>query len=99
MALWSVRMYEPEVKARKTEYEYWNYKDTVHLARFKLETVSDEEIFLEAANQHFASYYKPLVPWTSSPDGNLRRKIQTKNSQLDRRDLSEAQNDVDVRVQ
>ena len=37
----------PQGKARVTDFDCWNYEETVKLAKLKLGTVSDEDIFIQ----------------------------------------------------
>jgi hypothetical protein len=47
------------------EFEKWNYADTEELAKLKLGTVSDEDIFRKTTDEFFTKYYRPLVPWVN----------------------------------
>jgi len=53
------------------QFDRWNYADTEELARLKLGTVSDEDIFHKTAMEYFTDYYEPLVPWLN----RLRRVV------------------------
>ena len=66
-----IHFYGPEGTTKVTEFNCWNYEDTVKLAKLKLGTVSDEEIFLATVNRHFTPYYQPLVLWIN----RLRRVV------------------------
>jgi hypothetical protein len=41
------------------------------LAKLKLGTVADEEIFRQTATEYFTPYYEPLIPWVN----RLRRVV------------------------
>jgi len=45
------------------QFDKWNYADTGELAKLKLGTVSDEDIFRKTTEEFFTEYYRPLVPW------------------------------------
>ncbi|KAL2259061.1 hypothetical protein VTK26DRAFT_7399 [Humicola hyalothermophila] len=47
------------------EFEKWNYAETEELAKLKLGTVSDEDIFCKTTDEYFTNYYRPLVPWVN----------------------------------
>ncbi|KAF1972044.1 hypothetical protein BU23DRAFT_645390 [Bimuria novae-zelandiae CBS 107.79] len=47
------------------------YANTEELAKLKLCTVSDDEIFRKTTLEHFTDYYQPLIPCVN----RLRRKI------------------------
>jgi hypothetical protein len=53
------------------QFEEWNYLNTEKLAKEKLGTVSDEDIFRNTATKYFTEYYQPLVPWVN----RLRRVV------------------------
>ncbi|KAF2731547.1 hypothetical protein EJ04DRAFT_579020 [Polyplosphaeria fusca] len=53
------------------EFDKWNYANTEELAKLKLGTVSDDEIFRKTTLEHFTDYYQPLIPCVN----RLRRKI------------------------
>ncbi|KAI1300772.1 hypothetical protein F5Y03DRAFT_223623 [Xylaria venustula] len=53
------------------QFDEWNYADTGNLAKQKLGTVSDEDIFLKTTTEFFTGYYKPLVPLVN----RLRREV------------------------
>ncbi|PVH91134.1 hypothetical protein DM02DRAFT_664311 [Periconia macrospinosa] len=53
------------------EFDKWNYANTEELAKLKLGTVSDDEIFRKTTLEHFTDYYQPLIPYIN----RLRRKI------------------------
>ncbi|KAH8655707.1 hypothetical protein BX600DRAFT_440197 [Xylariales sp. PMI_506] len=58
------------------EFDSWNFVDMEELAKIKLGTVSDEDIFLKTVEGSFTKYYKPLVTWVDKlrevvfPDGH-----------------------------
>ncbi|KAE8151793.1 hypothetical protein BDV25DRAFT_171141 [Aspergillus avenaceus] len=60
------------------EFDKWNYMSMENLAKIKLGTVSNDDIF-ERTMDKFTEYYKPLKPWVDElrkavfPNGNLRR--------------------------
>lgn len=73
---------EPDKKARVVpQFEEWNYVDMEKLAKLKLGTISDEEIFLNTVKENFTLYYEPLIPWVNRlrrvvfPGGG-RRKVE-----------------------
>jgi hypothetical protein len=47
------------------EFDKWNYADTEELAKLKLGTVSDEDIFRKTMEEFFTQYYQPLLPWVN----------------------------------
>jgi hypothetical protein len=53
------------------QFDKWNYANTEELAKLKLGTVSDDEIFRKTTLEHFTDYYQPLIPCVD----RLRRKI------------------------
>ncbi|KAK4100762.1 hypothetical protein N658DRAFT_427362, partial [Parathielavia hyrcaniae] len=48
------------------QFDKWNYADTGELAKLKLGTVSDEDIFRKTTEESFTEYYRPLVPWVKT---------------------------------
>ncbi|KAI0599143.1 hypothetical protein F4775DRAFT_128571 [Biscogniauxia sp. FL1348] len=44
------------------QFDKWNYADTEELAKLKLGTVSDEDIFRKTTTEFFTEYYKTLAP-------------------------------------
>ncbi|KAF1965563.1 hypothetical protein BU23DRAFT_593649 [Bimuria novae-zelandiae CBS 107.79] len=48
------------------EFDKWNYANTEELAKLKLGTVSDDEIFRKTILEHFTEYYQPLIPCVNS---------------------------------
>lgn len=52
------------------EFDKWNYVTMKELAKLKLGTVSDEDIFNSTAQENFTPYYEPLIPWV-----NRMRKV------------------------
>ena len=53
------------------QFNKWNYANTEDLAKLKLGTVSDDNIFRKATLEHFTEYYQPLIPCVN----RLRRKV------------------------
>ncbi|PZD30685.1 hypothetical protein A1F97_10045 [Pyrenophora tritici-repentis] len=53
------------------QFDKWNYANTEELAKLKLGTVSDDEIFRKTTLEHFTDYYQPLIPCVNK----LRKKI------------------------
>jgi hypothetical protein len=53
------------------QFDKWNYVDMEELAKLKLGTVADEEIFRQTAAEYFTPYYEPLIPWVN----RLRRAV------------------------
>ena len=47
-----------------TKFKYWNYKNTIKLAKLKSRLVSRERYFLNCT-KIFTPYYKPLVLWVN----------------------------------
>lgn len=45
------------------QFDTWNYVAMGELAKVKLGTVSDEDIFRETMDEYFTEYYKPWIPW------------------------------------
>ena len=52
-------------------FERWNYSDTEELASSKKGVISDEEDFLQIAQENFTPYYKPFIAMVN----RLRRKV------------------------
>ena len=48
------------------QFDKWNYADTEELAKLKLGTVSDADIFRKTTEEFFTKYYMPLVPWVNT---------------------------------
>ncbi|KAI1144702.1 hypothetical protein F4825DRAFT_477323 [Nemania diffusa] len=44
------------------QFDTWNYADTDELAKLKLGTVCDEDIFRKTTTEFFTEYYESLVP-------------------------------------
>jgi len=92
----------PDGRALETEFDCWNYEETVKLAKLKLGTVSDEDIFLETMNQHFTLYFKPFIPWMNRlrrivfPSGRLRKEEDEGLASKMMETLREAQKDPNV---
>jgi hypothetical protein len=61
------------------EFDEWNYVSMEDLAKLKLGTVSDDDIF-ESTTGKFTEYHKPLKRWVDElrrvifPNGKIRRK-------------------------
>jgi len=53
------------------QFDKWNYVDMEELAKLKLGTVADEDIFRQRATEYFTPYYEPLIPWVN----RLRRVV------------------------
>jgi hypothetical protein len=53
------------------QFDKWNYADTEELAKLKLGTVSDNDIFRKTTQENFTEYYQPLLPCVD----RLRKKI------------------------
>ncbi|KAF1841393.1 uncharacterized protein K460DRAFT_318276 [Cucurbitaria berberidis CBS 394.84] len=53
------------------QFDRWNYADTEELAKLKLGTVSDKDIFRKTTQEHFTKYYQPLIPCID----RLRRRV------------------------
>ncbi|KAF1946032.1 hypothetical protein EJ02DRAFT_431241 [Clathrospora elynae] len=53
------------------QFDKWNYANMEQLAKLKLGTVSDNEIFCKTTLENFTDYYQPLIPCVH----RLRRKI------------------------
>jgi hypothetical protein len=56
-------LYSPNEGRIVPQFDRWNYADTGELAKLKLGTVSDEDIFHKTTMEYFTDYYEPLVPW------------------------------------
>ncbi|WVO14344.1 hypothetical protein L204_101976 [Cryptococcus depauperatus] len=54
-----------------TEYDRWNYKGATELAHEKAGMIGDARMFLDAANNSFTPFYKPLIPLMNK----IRKKI------------------------
>lgn len=52
-------------------FDKWNWMDTQELAKQKLGTISDQDVFHDTVSQHFTSYYQVLIPCV----GRLRRTV------------------------
>ncbi|KAE8405940.1 hypothetical protein BDV37DRAFT_270398 [Aspergillus pseudonomiae] len=68
-------------KSRKvSQFEKWNYVDTEELAKLKLGTISDVDIFKNTIEANFTEYYGPLMPWVLElrevvfPNRKIRKK-------------------------
>ncbi|KAK4103865.1 hypothetical protein N658DRAFT_564856 [Parathielavia hyrcaniae] len=48
------------------QFDKWNYADAEELAKLKLGTVSDEDIFRKTTEESFTEYYRSLVPWVNT---------------------------------
>jgi hypothetical protein len=48
------------------QFDKWNYADTEELAKLKLGTVSDTDIFRKTTEEFFTRYYTPLVHWVNT---------------------------------
>jgi hypothetical protein len=53
------------------QFDKWNYANTEELAKLKLGTVSDNDIFHKTIQENFTECYQPLLPCVN----RLRRKI------------------------
>ncbi|KAH7009260.1 uncharacterized protein B0I36DRAFT_342706 [Microdochium trichocladiopsis] len=53
------------------QFDKWNYADAEELAKLKMGTVSDEDIFAKTTTESFTNYFKALIPWV----GRLRRVV------------------------
>ncbi|QSZ28593.1 hypothetical protein DSL72_003092 [Monilinia vaccinii-corymbosi] len=64
-----------------TKFDDWNYQNDDTLAQLKKATVFDEQDFLQAVEQDFTPYYKPLIPWVNElrkvvfPDDRRHKKL------------------------
>jgi hypothetical protein len=70
-----------ESKSRTVpQFEKWNYVDTEELAKLKLGTISDADVFKSTIEANFTEYHGPLVPWVLElrevvfPNGKIRKK-------------------------
>ncbi|KAK3897955.1 dual serine/threonine and tyrosine protein kinase, partial [Staphylotrichum tortipilum] len=45
------------------QFDTWNYADLAELAKLKLGTVSDADIFRKTTEEFFTKYHRPLIPW------------------------------------
>ncbi|KAJ5573499.1 uncharacterized protein N7459_007926 [Penicillium hispanicum] len=52
-------------------FDKWNYADMEELAKLKLGTVLDEDVFRRTTTELFTEYYRPLTPWVN----RLRRVV------------------------
>jgi len=63
------------------QFERWNYMDMEVLAREKGGIIYEEQDFLDIAQEYFAPYYQPLIPWVNRlrrvvfPDGKRWKKL------------------------
>ncbi|KAI8966288.1 hypothetical protein F5Y11DRAFT_309959 [Daldinia sp. FL1419] len=64
-------------------FDEWNVADTEVLAKLKLGTVSDEELFRKTMTEFFTIYYEPLIPWVSK----LRRLVFPGGGRWKREDI------------
>ncbi|KAK8036865.1 hypothetical protein PG994_015362 [Apiospora phragmitis] len=70
--LWVCIHYDGPTRARViTAFDTWNFVDMEELAKLKLGTVSDEDIFRRTTVDFFTEYYKPMIPWV----GRLRKVV------------------------
>ncbi|PGH34678.1 hypothetical protein GX50_02466 [[Emmonsia] crescens] len=83
---WICIHYDGPGKGRTIQhFEKWNYMDTEELGDAKKGVISDEGDFLRIAEDHFTSYYQPLIPCANRlrrfvfPDGG---RWKTPNSDL-----------------
>jgi hypothetical protein len=62
------------------QFEKWNYVDTEELAKLKLGTISDADVFRNTIEANFTEYHESLVPWVLElrevvfPNGKIRKK-------------------------
>jgi hypothetical protein len=49
-------------KSSKSEYEYWNYRDTKELAEIKTGKLVEQDRFDKEVDENFTAYCKPLIP-------------------------------------
>ncbi|KAF4211370.1 hypothetical protein CNMCM5878_002704 [Aspergillus fumigatiaffinis] len=71
----------PESKSRTVpQFEKWNYVDMEELAKLKLGTISDADVFRSTVEANFTEYHTPLVPWVLElrevvfPNGKIRKR-------------------------
>lgn len=83
-------------------FEKWNYAEMEELAKLKLGTVLDEDIFLETLKLNLTPYYTPLGPWINRlrrvvfPQGRLRKEEDESLASKMLKILQEAQIDPAV---
>lgn len=76
--------------------------ETEKLAKQKLGTVSDEEIFKITMKENFTLYYEPLIPWVNRlrrevfPNGGKWKKEDPELSSLMKEILREARKELPV---
>ena len=69
---WVCIHYDGPTRARVVPaFDTWNFVDMEELAKLKLGTVSDEDIFRRTTEDFFTEYYKPMIPWV----GRLRKVV------------------------
>lgn len=62
------------------EFEKWSYVDMEELAKLKLGTISEEDVFRSTVEANFTEYHESLVPWVLElrkvvfPNGRIRKK-------------------------
>jgi hypothetical protein len=84
------------------QFDKWNYADPEELAKLKLGTVSDDDIFRKTAAEHFTEYYKPLIPWLKGlrrvvfPDGGRWKREDRELYSRMKEILRKARKDPDV---
>jgi hypothetical protein len=61
----------PDEKLVVPQFDKWNYVHMEELAKLKLGTVADEEIFRQTATDYFTPYHERLIPWVN----RLRRAV------------------------
>ncbi|KAF2452271.1 serine/threonine-protein kinase Sgk2 [Lineolata rhizophorae] len=55
----------PDKDIGPTEFESWNYVDSMSLAELKIGLVNSERHFLRRITTIFTPFYQPLVPWVN----------------------------------
>jgi hypothetical protein len=63
-------------------FDKWNYANAEEPARLKKGEISDEGDFIQAAEENFTPYYKPMVPWVNK----LRKVVFPNGRRWERED-------------
>ncbi|KAH8748986.1 hypothetical protein F5883DRAFT_508959 [Diaporthe sp. PMI_573] len=93
----------PDDKGRVIpQFDKWNYVDVTELAKTKIGTISEENVFQETMTEFFTKYYEPLIPWLNRlrkvvfPDGKKWKKADPELYSSMKKILRDAREDPDV---
>jgi Fungal protein kinase len=87
------------------QFEEWSYVGMEKLAKLKLGTISEEEIFLNTVKENFTSYYGPLISWIKRlrrvlfPGGGRRKEEDRELFSLMKTVLEKARDDPQVSME